>query len=104
IAVAVGVVLLPRLAAAGHRAGAPPLKAVGPRSRRLLVASAGVLVVALAAGVARTGTGAPTWSFRPPAALAFAAPVARGLRFAAAARAESRCPARRLRRAARRSR
>jgi len=32
IAVAVGVVLLPRLAAAGHRAGAPPLKAVGPRS------------------------------------------------------------------------
>src|SRR5699024_11722520 len=49
IAVAVGVVLLPPLAVGGPRAGAPPLKAVGPRSRRLLVPRAGVRVVAVAA-------------------------------------------------------
>lgn len=89
IATAVGVVLLPQLAAAGHRAGAPPLRAVGPRSKKLLVASVGVLIVALAAGLVITLTGTPTWWLVLTAVVAFFATVALGHRFDAAVREES---------------
>lgn len=90
IAVAVGLVLLTRLAAAGsRRAGAPALRPVGPRSKRLLQAGAGVLVVALSVGLVIKFTDVPMWWLALTAVVAFVVTVALGYRFDAAVRAES---------------
>lgn len=89
IAVALAVIAIPALLLAySRRYGVSTTSPVGPRSRRLLLAMLGVLVLAMVAGVlVKLSGSSPGWTL-VPAALAGVATIVLGRRYDDALRGE----------------
>ncbi len=89
IAVALAVIAIPVLLLAHtRRYGISTTNPVGPRSRRLLLAMLGILLLAMVAGVVVTLSDSPSWWVLVPAALAGVAMIVLGRRYDDALRDE----------------